>query len=1259
MMDSVKDYLTPKTFGILAYVCSIIHFLCGVVITGIAIDLNKGEADNFNCNLGPESTIAYKTQVDKSCYSRYQQEYNSPLPFYAFVMLSIWFPIIVGVIYSLCVRRRVEEIDSNNEPQTQGEAENQVQNRRTLYVFKFYFFHLAIRVLSGILFSILQYVLIFPSGFDFEFICSLPLTRFTTKIAKNASASQPNSTVTSFTCENSSASGKQSCWVIVSVLNMGFALILFMEIIRLRRIPSYDTEFITDHLLRNRYRRVRYRTEPARASDGIGLQRTDDERQVVQPHHTSDSVGPQRTDDERQVVQPSHASDSVGLQQTDDESQVVQPPHASDGVGLQRIDDERQILQLPHASVGVDRLELTNMHERHTSDGVDLEPIILQESIDFYKGQVLESSRTTDVICGPKTGLDDLYIDLVIHTGRAMHNFSKNMERHEIFDVYMEVPPNSIRLEEVKDLFDPNKDTRSLGSPRKILAVGRPGIGKTVLTEKIMRDWAKGVDEFYRGKIAFYFKFRWFNSKEPIGMTLKTFLRYGTQLSDEKFERIYEYITTHPKSAILIFDGLDEFNGNVECLDQLPPPNDPNICMSGISLFVKLISGRLLFGATVLVTSRPTANEFYSRFRIDRTVEIIGFTSDKIEEYVSKFCENHDRSDLKPKVWNHIKSSSDLSNPCYIPVNCFIVCTILFQCLSDPRKDTGALPTTLTELYQAAITHFDKHHYRKLLGQSSEEPIKKLQLLAYNGIERRQLIFDDELFDERMKNSGLLNSLSNPYSQAQTQFCFIHLTIQEFLAAKHVTETFTQEEIEKFITSHIKRGKWHLVLQFIAGLLGKKNGYKGCVVAFSESFIVKDDTLDLRNNSLTLLVLKCLREADDEDIAKEACEITAMNDVVNLTCSNSKVRLGCLRFFKSDMDFTSSELAAVTFVCKHMKKLTRIDFDLSLMVEECYPEVCKFLEQKCIKQLTLSGSLNVAAKDLFKALVESKCALKHKHSKLTELNIDGIDVTEESLSTLCELFKNGHASCLEKLVLPSCKVTSRGVSILCEALDSTLCPELTYLKLSSNSICDESATALCNVLVEQKLFKLTRLVLDDCSLTDECIPSLCEPLRDERCNLTVLSLQNNKGVSDVGLRMLCESALTSEHCKLAELHLDVCSLTDQCIPELCEALQDERCKLTVLSLSGNEGISDEGLCMLCELALTKEHCKLNKFRLLMCPLTDKCIPALRNALQDEHCVLNELCLSRKKFTEEGKKSLREIATHKHCQDRGLTVEIWW
>ncbi|CAB3990290.1 Hypothetical predicted protein, partial [Paramuricea clavata] len=844
-MDAVKDYLTPKTFSIWAYAWSIIHCLCGAVFTGIVIALKEGEAGKFTCYVAPESTLIYKTQVDKACYSKYQQNYNSPLPFYVFVILSIWFPIVVAVIYSLCVRRRVEEIDSSNEPQTQGEADN-------------------------------QYTVLFPSGFDFKFSCNQLPTGFTTKIAKNASASQLNGKF--ITCENSSASDKQLWSTMVSVLNTIFALIIFVEVIRLcRRFPN--CKYIVDY------------------------------------------------------------------------------------------------------------------------DDVELELMNREECTDFYQRQVLERSRTTDVIYGPKTALDDLYINLVIHTERAPHEFSENLERHEIFDVYMEVPKHSIRLKEAKDLFYPEEDT-SGSFPRNILVVGRPGIGKTVLTEKIMRDWANGIDKFYRGKIAFYFKFRWFNSNELKDMTLKTFLRCGTELSDEEFEKIYEDTIKRPEKIVLIFDGLDEFNGNIDCLDHLPPPNDPNICMFGISLFMKLISGRLLSGATVLVTSRPTANEFYSRFAFDRTVEIIGFTSDKVEEYVSKFCENHKRKDLNPIIWNHIRSSSDLFNLCYIPVNSFIVSTVLFGCLSDPRIDTtttGALPTTLTELYDAAITHFDKHHYRKLHGQSSEIAMKKLQLLAYNGIVHGQLVFNNGLFDTQMNRSGLLNSLTNPIFPIQTQYCFIHLTIQEFLAARHVIETFAPEEIKKFITSHIASGKWHLVLQFIAGLLGKKlkmfnrNDYEDCVLAFIIMLTVGNAKLDLNSS---VFVIKCLREADDEDVVKKACETTAMNDVVSLIYAPPDNAL---------TGFTPSDWAAVTFVCKHMKQLSALDLDLSQSSEKCHLEVMKLLQQRCIKELTLIvkgfGGSYLAVNHVFVTFMNSRCILNHEH------NLTSDEITARNKDLMAAMYK--------------------------------------------------------------------------------------------------------------------------------------------------------------------------------------------------------------------------------------------------------------
>ena len=488
-----------------------------------------------------------------------------------------------------------------------------------------------------------------------------------------------------------------------------------------------------------------------------------------------------------------------------------------------------------------------------------------------------------------------------------------------------------------------------------------------------------------------------------------------------------------------------------------------------------------------------------------------------------------------------------------------------------------------------------------------------------------------------MKNSGLLNNLSSPVN---TQFCFIHLTIQEFLAARHVTETFTPEKIKHFILSHIESGKWHLVLQFIAGLLGKKNGYKDCVFAFPESFVCKDGILDFADNR-ALFVIKCLREVDDEEIAKEVCETTAMNDVVSLDVTTSRSAL------------TSSDCAAVTFVCKHMKKLKRLKY----WNIQCYLEFNKLLKQRCIKELVLKGSLaaNLKVGRLFKALMESYCSLKHEHFKLTHLDIGDLRGTdEECLSMMCEFFKNGHASILENLTLTLCEVTSRGVSILCKVLDNELCPELRCLNLNNNGILDEGVAVLCNALIEQKLFKLTKLFLGGCSLTDECIPSLCDLLRDKRCNLTVLSLWGNKGISDEGLRMLCQSALVMEHCKLVELNMSICSLTDDCIPELrkafqdehckltklklgcsltdqcildvCKALQHERSKLTVLSLQGCEGISDEGLRMLCKYALTMEHCKLVKLNMSGCSLTDDCIPELRKALQDEHCKLIKLKL---------------------------------
>ena len=213
-----------------------------------------------------------------------------------------------------------------------------------------------------------------------------------------------------------------------------------------------------------------------------------------------------------------------------------------------------------------------------------------------------------------------------------------------------------------------------------------------------------------------------------------------------------------------------------------------------------------------------------------------------------------------------------------------------------------------------------------------------------------------------------------------------------------------------------------------------------------------------------------------------------------------------------------------------------------------------------------------------------------------------------------------------------CSLTDQCIPSLCKALQDERC-QLTDLSLGGNDIGDEGVGMLFEDALTKEHCNLTELELFYCSLTDQCIPSFSKALQDERCQLTYLSLEYND-IGDKGVCMLFEDALTNEHCKLTVLNLHRCSLTDQCIPSLCKALQDERCQLTVL-LIGSNAIGDEGACMLFEDALTKEHCKLTELNLYECSLTDQCIRSLCKALQDERCQLTDLSLKNNAIGDKG------------------------
>ena len=432
--------------------------------------------------------------------------------------------------------------------------------------------------------------------------------------------------------------------------------------------------------------------------------------------------------------------------------------------------------------------------------------------------------------------LDEIYINVIIQEGRESLSKSKRQfrNRHESYHTHLEKPKDAISLSETSDLFKPMDTSKTL--PKTILVVGRPGIGKTLLTKKILYEWKEQASEFWHGKTVILIQFRSFNHGKT---NLRKMLEhaYGLSMSPDDCRFTYEYICSKPNDVVFIFDGLDELKYDENSLAEETAVNDPNQEVNILQIFTKLVKGKLLLGVTVLATSRPTAEDIYKQLQFDREVEILGFKKEQIKRYVEVFC--HHDMEKSTKLWKLIEQSPEYLSFSYIPVNCYIICLTLKTSMdADERETVGAgsfqtnVPRTITELYRRAINIllFRHHHgYRNKqipkdykttsLPTPLQDDLDKLKELARDGLKNDQLAleFESGNKDAELSDCGIINKLED---KERNLFCFLHLTIQEFLAAQHVVDDI--EKAEAFLIDHIDDPKWHLVIQFVAGLIGDK-----------------------------------------------------------------------------------------------------------------------------------------------------------------------------------------------------------------------------------------------------------------------------------------------------------------------------------------------------------------------------------------------------------------------------------------------------
>ena len=460
---------------------------------------------------------------------------------------------------------------------------------------------------------------------------------------------------------------------------------------------------------------------------------------------------------------------------------------------------------------------------------------------DTYQPPQLQSLFSSPPVKGdpPKhLTLDQIYTSLFILPGMANKHMSLPMtdfpeDRRKNLETYTRLFEKNERLREPEDIL--NRENKN------VLIVGCPGIGKTLSCTKILRDWASDKifhntpDNKIHFDAAFFVEYRIFNTETDL--SLKELLTHSTYSpSNQLNEEVWNYILENPQRVLLIFDGV-KLNSKISTEANKPQfINSVDEKMPIFALYAKLATGKLLKGAAVLTTTRPTALSCIESIPFDKVFEILGFPSEQVKEYVTKFAEEDEEA--VNTVRRHITSNIVILSLCHIPASCFIICSRLFKMVKPFGSESLNLPTRFTDIYKKAVKIFylrhneefrNKHFTRENfesddLPPEDEKKFEKLEKMAFEGIKEGRLIFGGNEV-RGMEDSALFYRLPDrepdPFNN-KGQFRFIHPTMPDFFAAEHLTN-MSETELRNFVSMNTKESKWQLVFQFLAGLMESKN----------------------------------------------------------------------------------------------------------------------------------------------------------------------------------------------------------------------------------------------------------------------------------------------------------------------------------------------------------------------------------------------------------------------------------------------------